>query len=91
MFVGWQRLPRLGQEGHTMTTIVCAHGSLQRSCEVCDLQAEVELLKALLARCPEAVKLALTYIESRLDDSYWNRMVALQADLRAALGEGGQG
>jgi hypothetical protein len=42
-------------------------------------------------RCPEAVRLALSYIESRLDDSYWNRMVALDADLRAALGEGGQG
>jgi len=50
-------------------------------------QAERKQARALLARCPEAVRLALSYIESRLDDSYWNRMVALDADLRAALGE----
>ena len=51
-------------------------------------QTERKQARALLVRCPEAVRLALSYIESRLDDSYWNRMVALDADLRAALGEG---
>ena len=53
MFVGWQRLPRLGQEGHTMTQKVGqAIGETMADLVIRAERAEAEVarLRALLER-----------------------------------------
>ena len=43
---------------------VCRHGSLARSCQVCDLQAEVRQLRAERTAMLDAIEAAEAYVET---------------------------
>ncbi len=61
----------------------CVHGSLARSCQICDLAVEVEELKAALAQPAQEPWVSLTpeQVQECADNSYYHSAWSSEVDL----------